>query len=34
MNNLQNLSAPIGRLFLSMIFIFSGFGKISGYAAT
>lgn len=34
MNNLQNLSSPIGRLFLSMIFIFSGFSKISGYAAT
>ena len=28
------LSAPIGRLLLSMIFIFSGFTKITGYAAT
>lgn len=34
MNNLQALSAPIGRLFLSMIFIFSGFSKITGYAGT
>ena len=34
MDNLQALSAPMGRLFLSMIFIFSGFTKITGYAAT
>lgn len=34
MNKLQELSAPIGRLFLSMIFIFSGFTKITGYAGT
>ncbi len=34
MDKLQELSVPIGRLFLSMIFIFSGFGKITGYAAT
>ncbi|MBB3107016.1 putative oxidoreductase [Psychrobacter luti] len=34
MDKLQQLSAPIGRLFLSMIFIFSGFTKITGYAAT
>lgn len=34
MGKLQELSAPIGRLFLSMIFIFSGFTKITGYAAT
>lgn len=34
MDNLQALSAPIGRLFLSMIFIFAGFTKITGYAAT
>lgn len=34
MDKLQPLSAPIGRLFLSMIFIFSGFTKITGYAAT
>ncbi|WP_201540028.1 DoxX family protein [Psychrobacter sp. 1044] len=34
MDNLQALSAPIGRLLLSMIFIFSGFTKITSYAAT
>ena len=34
MDKLQQLSAPIGRLFLSMIFIFSGFTKITGYAVT
>ena len=34
MDKLQELSAPIGRLFLSMIFIFSGFTKVTGYAAT
>ena len=34
MDKLQALSAPIGRLFLSMIFIFSGFNKITGYAGT
>lgn len=34
MDKLQELSAPIGRLFLSMIFIFSGFTKITGYAGT
>ncbi|MGM8897472.1 MULTISPECIES: DoxX family protein [unclassified Psychrobacter] len=34
MDKLQDISAPIGRLFLSMIFIFSGFSKITGYAAT
>lgn len=34
MDKLQALSTPIGRLFLSMIFIFSGFTKITGYVAT
>lgn len=34
MDKLQDLSAPIGRLFISMIFIFSGFTKITGYAGT
>lgn len=34
MNNLQNLSAPIGRLFLSAIFIISGLNKIADYAGT
>ena len=34
MNKLQTLSAPIGRVLLSLIFIVSGFTKIGGYAAT
>lgn len=34
MDKLQQLSAPIGRLLLSMIFVFSGVNKIIGYAAT
>jgi len=34
MDKLQQLSTPLGRLFLSMIFIFSGFTKITGYADT
>ena len=34
MDKLQQLSTPLGRLFLSMIFIFLGFTKITGYAAT
>ena len=34
MNKLQALSALLGRVFLSLIFIVSGFNKIGGYAAT
>lgn len=34
MNYIQTLSAPLGRLFLALIFIVSGVGKISNYAAT
>jgi|SRR5690606_33585649 len=34
MNKLQNLSAPIGRIFLAAIFIMSGLGKITNYAGT
>lgn len=34
MDRLQDLSAPIGRLFLSLIFVISGVGKITGYAGT
>lgn len=34
MNQLQNLSAPVGRFLLVAIFIYSGIGKITGYAAT
>ena len=34
MDKLQVLSTPIARLFLSLIFIISGFNKIIGYAGT
>ena len=34
MNQLQAFSALLGRLFLAMIFIQSGFSKMSDYAAT
>ncbi len=34
MDKLQQLSVPVGRLLLSMIFIYSGFGKLTGYAGT
>lgn len=34
MNTLQYLSAPIGRVLLSLMFIMAGFNKISGYDAT
>ena len=34
MQQLQQLSAPLGRLMLSAIFIMSGLGKITGYAST
>lgn len=34
MNKLQQFSAPIGRLLLSMTFIISGYNMIMGYAAT
>jgi putative oxidoreductase len=34
MNTIQTLSAPLGRLLLSLIFIISGLGKISAYAGT
>jgi putative oxidoreductase len=34
MNQLQNLAAPIGRLFLALIFIIMGFSKIGSFAAT
>ena len=34
MNQIQMLSAPVGRLLLSMIFIVSGLNKIGGYAGT
>ncbi len=34
MNTLQSIAAPAGRILLSLIFIFSGLSKISGYAGT
>ena len=34
MNKLQDLSAPIGRIFLAAIFMMSGLGKITDYAGT
>jgi putative oxidoreductase len=34
MTAIQTLSAPLGRLLLSLIFVVSGVGKIGGYAGT
>lgn len=34
MKQIQSLAAPTGRILLSLIFITSGFGKITGYAGT
>jgi len=34
MSKIQMLSAPIGRILISMIFVVAGFNKISGYAGT
>ena len=34
MNQLQAIAAPVARILLSLIFVTSGFSKISGYAAT
>ena len=34
MTAIQNLSAPLGRLLLSLIFVVSGVGKIGAYAGT
>jgi putative oxidoreductase len=34
MTHLQTLAAPIGRLFLALIFIIMGISKIGSYAAT
>jgi len=34
MNALQNFTAPLGRVLLSLIFLTSGLSKISGYAGT
>jgi putative oxidoreductase len=34
MNQLQAIAAPIGRILISLMFVTSGFSKVSGYAAT
>jgi len=34
MNTFQSLAAPVGRLFLSLIFVTSGISKLTGYAGT
>ena len=34
MNQLQHIAAPIGRILISLMFVTSGFSKISGYTAT
>lgn len=34
MNNLHVLSAPLGRLFLAIMFVMAGLNKIGGYAGT
>ena len=34
MTAIQTVSAPLGRVLLSLIFLISGVGKISGYAGT
>jgi putative oxidoreductase len=34
MNSIQMLAAPLGRILISFMFVYSGLGKISGYAGT
>ena len=34
MNQVHAIAAPLGRILLALIFVTSGFSKISGYAAT
>ena len=34
MNQIQSIAAPAGRILLALMFVTSGFSKISGYAAT
>ncbi|MGD9021848.1 MAG: DoxX family protein [Lysobacterales bacterium] len=34
MTRVHELSAPLGRILISLIFVTSGFGKISAYAGT
>ena len=34
MNQIQSIAAPAGRILIALMFVTSGFSKISGYAAT
>jgi putative oxidoreductase len=34
MQTFQSFAAPVGRILISLIFVVSGFGKISSFAAT
>ena len=34
MNQIQSIAAPAGRILLALMFVTSGFSKISGYAGT
>ena len=34
MTNLNSFAAPVGRVLISLMFVMSGFSKISGYAGT
>jgi len=34
MNQIQTIAAPAGRVLIALMFVTSGFSKISGYAAT
>ena len=34
MNQIQTIAAPAGRILISLIFVTSGFSKVSGYTAT
>jgi putative oxidoreductase len=34
MNQLQTIAAPVARILISLMFVTSGFSKISGFAAT
>jgi putative oxidoreductase len=34
MKQLQNISAPVGRLFITLIFVMAGLNKISAYEGT
>lgn len=34
MTQLQHVTAPVGRIFLSLIFVVSGLGKITNFAGT